>query len=135
MLYLFGSGAWENNRRVVKIGFSDNMEKRRVNYNHYNPLGKFLGEREGDRKDELRLHLRLYDHRVEFLDEWFYDEEEVFRVFNEDSYDTINTWLWEHRREVLLYPQIPLPGTLKRELLDDLQKINKSSNINGEKLL
>lgn len=135
MLYLFGSGAWENNRRVVKIGFSDNMEKRRVNYNHYNPLGKFLGEREGDRKDELRLHLRLYDHRVEFLDEWFYDEEEVFRVFNEDSYDTINTWLWEHRGEVLLYPQIPLPGTLKRELLDDLQKINKSSNINGEKLL
>ena len=85
MLYLFGSGAWENNRRVVKIGFSDNMEKRRVNYNHYNPLGKFLGEREGDRKDELRLHLRLYDHRVEFLDEWFYDEEEVFRVFNEEK--------------------------------------------------
>lgn len=134
MIYLFGSGAWENSRRVVKVGFSDNMEKRRVNYTHYNPLGKFLGEREGDRKDELRLHLRLQDFQVEFLEEWFYDEPEVFKVFNEDSYDTINEWLWEHRSEILLYPQIPLPGTLKRELLDDLRKIFNTP-LGGEKLL
>lgn len=135
MLYLFGSGAWENSRRVVKIGFSDNLEKRKVNYLHYNPLGKFLGEREGTKKDELRLHLRLYDHKVEFLDEWFYDEEEVFRVFLEDSYDTINSWLWENRGDTLLYPQIPLPGTLKREILEDLQKLHREGKIKGEKLL
>ena len=135
MLYLFGSGAWRNSRRIVKIGFTDNMEKRKINYIHYNPLGEFLGERDGDRKDELRLHLRLYDHKVEFLDEWFYDEEEVFKVFNDDSYDNVNSWLWEHRGETLLDPQSPLPGTLKREILDDLQKFNKTVDIKGEKLL
>lgn len=138
MLYLFGSGAWANSRRVVKIGFTDNLEKRKINYTHYNPLGKFLGEREGTRKDELRIHLRLYDHQVEFLEEWFYDEDEVFKVFNEESYDEMNTWLWEHRLEAPLYsPSFPPPGTLKRELLDDLMKMNKENNnlVLGDKLL
>lgn len=137
MLYLFGSGAWKNSRRIVKIGFTDNLEKRKTNYYHYNPLGEILSTREGTKKDELRLHLRLFDHRVEFLEEWFYDEQEVFDVFNED-YEKINEWLWERRTDTLLYPQIPLPGTLKRELLDDLRETFKRDNkeiINGEKLL
>lgn len=137
MIYLFGTGAWKNDRKAVKIGFSGNFDKRRKNYYHYNPLGEFLGEREGTEKDELRLHLRLYDHRVEFLEEWFYDEPEVFRVFQEDTYEDIDRWLWEHRGDTLLVPQIPLPGTLKREILDDLSKKFRGDSImiEGEKLL
>lgn len=135
MIYLFGSGAWENSRRIVKIGFTDNMEKRKTNYFHYNPLGKIIDTRDGDELDELRLHLRLYDHKVEFLDEWFYDEDEVFRVFKEDSYNDIDKWLWEHRTEILVYPQIPSPGSKKRKLLDYIRNnLGKTNLTEGQKL-
>lgn len=134
MLYLFGSGAWKGIRKVVKIGYTRDLEKRKNQYRLHNPLGEIISTREGSELDELRLHLRLYDFKVEFLDEWFYDEQPVFEVF-EQSFEEIDEWLWKHRSETLLFPQIPLPGTLKRKLLDELQKKHRTITVEGEKLL
>lgn len=134
MLYLFGSGSWKGPRKVVKIGHTNKLEERKEQYRLHNPLGELISTREGDLMDELRLHLRLYDFKVEFLEEWFYDEQPVFDVF-EQSFEEIDKWLWEHRAETLLYPQIPRPGTLKRKLLDELQAKNRSVLVKGEKLL
>lgn len=135
MLYLFGSGSWSNQRKVVKIGFTNDIEKRKSQYKLHNPLGEFISVREGNEEDELRLHLRLYDFKVEFLDEWFYDEKEVFDVFSQD-YSEIDKWLWDHKSEVLIYPQIPPPGSLKRTLLDNIKsKFRISDDLNGLKLL
>lgn len=121
MIYLFGTGAWKNDRKALKIGFTDDIETRKQQYKLHNPLGEIIKTREGDELDELRLHLRLFDFKVEFLDEWFYDEEEVFKVFDQD-YEEINKWLWDNRLENnLLYP-IPSPGTMKRKILDEIKK-------------
>lgn len=71
MLYLFGSGAWKGIRKVVKIGYTGDLEKRKNQYRLHNPLGEIISTREGSELDELRLHLRLYDFKVEFLDNGF----------------------------------------------------------------
>ena len=137
MLYLFGTGAWKNNRKALKIGYTDDIETRKNQYRLHNPLGEILKTREGDELDELRLHLRLFDHKVEFLDEWFYDEDEVFKVFDQ-PYEEINKWLWDNRIEnTLFYPTIPSPGTLKRKILDELRKKygGNGNNLEGQKNL
>lgn len=136
MLYLFGSGAWKNSRRVVKVGYTGDIETRKQQYKLYNPLGEILDTREGDEILELKLHLRLIHFKVEFLDEWFFDEEPVFKIFQE-SEEGIDEWLWENRNDCLLYPTIPLPGTMKRKILDELKsKFGPSIKpIEGVKLL
>lgn len=137
MLYLFGTGAWKNNRKALKIGYTDDIETRKNQYRLHNPLGEILKTREGDELDELRLHLRLFDHKVEFLDEWFYDEDEVFKVFDQ-PYEEINKWLWDNRiKNTLFYPTIPSPGTLKRKILDELRKKygGNGNNLEGQKNL
>ena len=120
MLYLFGSGAWKNSRRIVKIGYTSDIDTRKQQYKLYNPLGEILDTREGDEILELKLHLRLIHFKVEFLDEWFFNEEPVFNIFKESEED-IDKWLWENRNDCLIYPTIPLPGTMKRKILDDLR--------------
>ncbi len=135
MLYLYGSGAWKNSRRIVKVGFTDDFEKRKQSYYLHNPLGEMLDSREGDDLLELKLHLRLSDWKVEFLEEWFYDEEPVFKIF-QDTEDDIDKWLWENRETVLIYPTIPLPGTKKRKILDYLRdRFSNSTKTSGVKLL
>ena len=74
----------------------------------------------------LKLHIRLRDWQVEFLDEWFYDESEVFELFQIDE-EELDKWLWDNRSETLLYPTMPQAGTMKREILYKLQeKFNKN---------
>lgn len=133
MLYLFGSGSWKNNRKIVKIGYTGNIEERKLQYRLHNPLGEIIDTREGDKTLELKMHLRLIDHKVEFLDEWFYDEETVFEVFKQDE-DIIDKWLWDRRGDTLMYPNIPLPGTMKRDILDELRR-KFNTPIEGAKLL
>ena len=126
MLYLFGSGSWKNDRKIVKVGFTDDFSTREQSYKLHNPLGEMIDTREGDKYLELKLHIRLRDWQVEFLDEWFYDESEVFELFQIDE-EELDKWLWDNRSETLLYPTMPQAGTMKREILDKLQeKFNKN---------
>lgn len=134
MLYLFGTGSFKNDRKAVKVGFTDDFDTRKTQYYHHNPLGEMILTRDGDELDELRLHLRLVDFKVEFLDEWFYNEPEVYNIFTED-YKKIDEWLWENRDRTLLNPDIPLPGTLKRKLLDRIRSDRGETVIDGQKHL
>lgn len=122
MLYLFGSGSWKDNQKFLKIGFTSDLESRKVQYKIHNPLGEFISVREGDEMLELKMHLRLLNNKADFLEEWFYDEKEVYDVFNSDEED-INKWLWENRGECLLYPSIPSPDSLKGLILKELREL------------
>lgn len=122
MLYLFGSGSWKDNQKFLKIGFTSDLESRKVQYKIHNPLGEFISVREGDEMLELKMHLRLLNNKADFLDEWFYDEKEVYDVFNSSEED-INKWLWENRGECLLYPSIPSPDSLKGLILKELREL------------
>ncbi len=128
MLYLFGTGAFKSSRKAVKVGYTGDgsKETRETAYLLHNPLGEFLAWREGDRVMELKLHLRLADYKVEFLDEWFYYEPEVEKIFG-SSVSEINDWLWDNRSTVF-YP-LPKPGTLKRKIFDELSKFKQGSSI------
>lgn len=122
MLYLFGSGSWKDNQKFLKIGFTSDLESRKVQYKIHNPLGEFISVREGDEMLELKMHLRLLNNKTDFLDEWFYNEKEVYDVFNSSEED-INKWLWENRGECLLYPSIPSPDSLKGLILKELREL------------
>lgn len=134
MLYLFGSGSWKNSRRVLKVGYTNNFETRKQQYKIYNPLGEMLDTREGDEILELKLHLRLIHYKVEFLDEWFFDEDPVFEIFK-SSVDDIDRWLWENRADCFYCP-LPAIGTMKRTILEELkQKFEGDKTVEGVKLL
>lgn len=73
MLYLIESQGF------LKIGFSDNIDKRIDSYHTENPNFKVLNTREGDRKDESYLHFLFkdyIDHR-----EWIKYEEFIVNLF------------------------------------------------------
>ena len=89
-------------------------------------MGEFIAWRDGDRTMELKLHLRLADYKVEFLDEWFYYEPEVETIFGSPVSD-LNDWLWDNRGTVF-YP-LPKPGTLKRKIYDELSMLKQGSNV------
>ena len=59
MIYLFGTGSFKGETKSVKVGYTDNKEKRIKAYGMHNPKGEFLGWRPGDETLELKLHLRL----------------------------------------------------------------------------
>lgn len=134
MLYLFGSGSWNNNRKILKVGFTNDIEVRKSQYKLHNPLGEFIKIREGDEELELKLHIRLSEFQVEFLDEWFFNDPEVIDIFDHTE-DEIDNWIWKNRFDTLCYPQIPLPGTLKRKILDKLKIKFNNNLIEGEKLV
>lgn len=128
MLYLFGTGAFKSSRKAVKVGYTGDgsKETRETAYNLHNPMGEFIAWRDGDRTMELKLHLRLADYKVEFLDEWFYYEPEVETIFGSPVSD-LNDWLWDNRGTVF-YP-LPKPGTLKRKIYDELSILKQGSNV------
>lgn len=128
MLYLFGTGAFKSSRKAVKVGYTGDgsKEARETAYTLHNPMGEFIAWRDGDRTMELKLHLRLADYKVEFLDEWFYYEPEVETIFGSPVSD-INDWLWNNRGTVF-YP-LPKPGTLKRKIYDELSMQKQGSNV------
>ena len=103
MIYLFGTGSFKGETKSVKVGYTDNKEKRIKAYGMHNPKGEFLAWRPGDETLELKLHLRLQDWKEEFLEEWFVYDPEVERIFGQ-SEDEINRWLWENRLDVFYKP-------------------------------
>lgn len=117
MLYLFGTGSYDGQRKALKVGYTGSQDKRETDYGIHNPLGKFLVWREGDRKLEAKLHLRLQDYREDFLDEWFFDEDDVISIFSQ-SEEEIDKWLKENAATV--FSPLPPPGSLKREIYEEV---------------
>lgn len=136
MIYMFGSGSFKNGEKAVKIGFTENKDERESAYFLHNPLGQFLGWREGDKKLELKLHLRLKDFKETFLDEWFYYEPPVLDIFNETE-EQINEWLWKNKDDIFYSPTLPTFGSLKWEIFMELREIfdNKNKPVLGIKTL
>lgn len=135
MLYLFGSGSWEGNLKVLKIGYTSDIDIRKSQYKLHNPLGKFISTREGDEILETKMHLRLIHSKTDFLDEWFYDEKDVYDVFDLDE-EEIDKWIWDNRAECLLSPIFPSPDSMKWKILKELErKYNKKEETEYEKFL
>ena len=76
MLYLIKSG------KYIKIGYTQNLEKRLKEYSTHNPDYEILDTRKGTRSDETYLHKLLSKYRVDKT-EWFSYSNYIIKVFKE----------------------------------------------------
>lgn len=76
MLYLIKSNS------ALKIGFSDNLKIRMIEYKVHNPDFELLDIADGTKEDEKYLQLRLVKYRYKNLNEWFVDCAEVRNLWN-----------------------------------------------------
>lgn len=74
MLYLIQSNNY------YKIGYTDNWEKRKKQYDCCNPCYTVIDLIDGDRNDETKLHnlLSIYKYKLE----WYESDEEVLNLWN-----------------------------------------------------
>lgn len=104
MIYLIKSYGYRG-KSVLKIGFTDDIQKRSYQYFSSNPMMEVLSTREGDEIFEKLLHRYLYYLGFQYkrfgrLDEWFIDSPEVKRLFH-ISRETLEKRIWKHRDKIL----------------------------------
>ena len=80
MLYLLQT--YGEDFSLLKIGFSDNLDKRLKSYYECNPLVKILSTREGDRRLESFMHRYFREFKYPERNEWFYYSDEIVTNFN-----------------------------------------------------
>lgn len=100
MIYLLRSYGL-NNSSILKVGFSDQVDKRMSQYFYHNPFILEISKREGDEMFETLLHFYLkslgYQRKVRSkLDEWYFDCPEVYTIFH-ISRESLERELWKNR--------------------------------------
>lgn len=103
MIYLIRSHGLGKSS-ILKIGFTENYDKRMDQYFYNNPLFEVISVREGDEILEKLFHcylrfLGLKFHKNGKLKEWFIDSPIVLDVFH-ISRDTLERKLWKHRNKI-----------------------------------
>lgn len=84
MLYLIRSYTKEDGP-ILKIGYARDMDSREISYRTHNPGYELLGTREGDEDLERKFHRFLTLYSYKNFPEWFWFEEEIVRIFKEES--------------------------------------------------
>lgn len=130
MIYLIRSYGFKG-KSVLKIGFTDDIQKRFYQYFIYNPMMEVLSTREGDEVFEKLLHKYLYYLGFQYkrfgrLDEWFIDSPEVKQVFH-ISRETLEKKIWKHRDKIL-----DISSSIDFKLFEYLYQKNKENFIGNE---
>ena len=101
MLYLIRSFGRSKNQSALKVGFTDDIKNRVNTYKYHNPFFELISTREGSLLDEARVHayLKSLEHKLDLLDEWFIDCDEVIQSFHK-SFDTMNRVIWNDRNNL-----------------------------------
>lgn len=117
MLYLIKSPG--NCGKILKIGYTNNIEKRLKSYKSDNPDSELLATREGDEAFEHKLH--KYFHRFKYTlgREWFYYNEEIV-----DEFKTIQEEHLVSREELIekINPILDI-SDLFRNKIDEIVKL------------
>lgn len=130
MIYLIKSYGYRG-KSVLKIGFTDDIQKRTYQYFSSNPMMEVLSTREGDEIFEKLLHRYLYYLGFQYkrfgrLDEWFIDSPEVKRLFH-ISRETLEKKIWKHRDKIL-----DINSSTDFRLFEYLYQNNKEGFIGNE---
>ena len=91
MIYVLESAGFNeqgNLMRLIKIGYTDNWERRFTQYKLHNPTIKTLYLYEGGNEDdEKSLHSYFSEYRYKgYGNEWFYHSEKLIKFFEENYY-------------------------------------------------
>ncbi len=86
MVYVLKSSAFDENEnqiKLIKIGYTDNWEKRYAQYKLHNPTVKVLCLYEdGNEEDEKSLHSYFSEYKYkDYGNEWFYYNEKIVNFF------------------------------------------------------
>lgn len=132
MIYLIKSYGYRG-KSVLKIGFTDDIQKRIYQYFSSNPMMEVLSTREGDEIFEKLLHRYLCYFGFQYkrfgrLDEWFIDSPEVKRIFH-ISRETLEKKIWKHRDKIL-----NVNSSTDFRLFEYLYQKNKE-NFEGERII
>ena len=85
----------DNLIKLIKIGFSDNLNTRENQYKSSGILMGFMKTREGDKNLEKAFHIYFSKYKYEKLNEWFYYNEDIIINF-EMPEKTVYKSLWEY---------------------------------------
>ena len=108
MLYLIRAYGPGRKQSILKIGFTDDIERRLSQYFSSNPYTLVIATREGDLILESLIHKYLYSLGLRFsvkdgnrrrLGEWFKDEPEVLQIFHL-SREAIEKLVWRNRDKI-----------------------------------
>lgn len=78
MLYLIKSSDF------IKIGYTEDLQKRLKSYKTHNPNFKLLGTKKGNKEDETHLHRLLHKYKIDKT-EWFTYSTFIIKVSHEYS--------------------------------------------------
>ena len=125
MIYLLRSYG-KLGKSILKVGFSDQVDKRMSQYFSSNPYFELISVREGDQYLESLLHIWLRYLKLDVkvlgrLDEWFKDDPQVQQIFHL-SRDSLERRLWKHRDYIF-----DLSGREDLNIFKSLYEKNKST--------
>ena len=139
MLYLIRS-YMKLGKSILKVGYTDDVNKRMYQYFSTNPGFDVLGIREGDEilEDMIQIYLTYlgYQRRIGGrLNEWFDDRPEIQQIFH-ISRDRLENLLWRSREKVFNLTRtthLNIYEYLKEKNLDSYSgvnyKLDENSNI------
>ena len=139
MLYLIRS-YMKLGKSILKVGYTDDLNKRMYQYFLANPGFDVLGIREGDEilEDMIQIYLTYlgYQRRVgKRLNEWFDDRPEIQQIFH-ISRDRLERILWGSREKIFNFTRtthLNIYEYLREKNLDSYSgvnyKLDEDSNI------
>lgn len=139
MLYLIRS-YMKLGKSILKVGYTDDINKRMGQYFYNNPGFDVLGIREGDEmlEDMIQIYLIYLGYQQKIggrLNEWFDDRPEIQQIFHIGR-DRLERILWKHREKVFNItktPHLNIYEYLRKKNLDSYSGVNyrldENSNI------
>jgi len=128
MLYLIRS--FTRSGTYLKVGFTDNIDRRMRDYLTENPGRELIGTRAGDLTEETRMHLYLTacGWKAGFLEEWFIDCPGVLSSFH-DRREKMDRLIWRKRED--LFTSFDFSRrSLKVQIYESLRFIHSTQNLN-----
>lgn len=122
-LYLIRSFGKGSNKTALKVGFTDNLKSRLINYRSQNPFFELISTRQGSELDECRVHLYLtaLNYKTNFLNEWFVDCDDILQLFHK-SYEKMNEVIWRFRDKLFSLSDIE-SNNIKSKVYEELRLI------------
>ena len=104
MLYLIKSFG-RNGKSILKIGYTDDLNRRMSQYFYNNPCFELIATREGDEllEDMIQVYLKSLGYQYQRngkLNEWFIDVPEIYQIFHIHR-KKLEEIIWKKRDNIL----------------------------------
>lgn len=104
MLYLIKSFG-RNGKSILKVGYTDDLNRRMSQYFYNNPCFELIAIREGDEllEDMIQVYLKFLGYQYQRngkLNEWFIDDPKIYQIFHIHRKKLEET-IWKKRDDIL----------------------------------